>query len=412
MLTPQDLQLLRDLAPQVLGVVARRHRNNFASAEDAVQEALLAAAQKWPEQGIPTNPKAWLIQTALRRMTDLQRNEIARRKREEQVPDFGYLSSSTTPHDDLDDTLNLFFLCCHPSLSQPSAIALTLRAVGGLTTAEIAKAFLVPEATMGQRISRAKQSIAASQIPFEPLTGDERRTRLAAVLHIVYLIFNEGYTASSGTQLHRHDLASEAIRLARLLNTLEPNHGNTQGLLALLLLTDARRHARTAPTGELIPLDQQDRSLWNTAAITEGTHLLQSAMTNPEGVGPYTIQAAIAAIHDEAPSTEQTDWPQILALYDILRKMQPGPLQDLNYAIAEAMVHGPEQALQRLATIQGLDKNHRLAAVRAHLLEMAGDLEHAIEQYRLAASRTANTPEQRYLLTRAAQLAGSSPKQK
>lgn len=413
MTAPLDL-LLRDLAPQVLGVVARRYRNDFASAEDAVQEALLAASQQWPKQGNPDNPKGWLIQTALRRMTDHQRSEIARRKREERVPDFGYLSSTAAAppqQEDLDDTLNLFFLCCHPALSQSSAIALTLRAVGGLTTAEIANAFVVPEPTMAQRISRAKQSISNSHIPFEPLTGNERRTRLTAVLHIVYLIFNEGYTASSGHNLHRHDLAAEAIRLARLLNSLEPVDGNTQGLLALLLLTDARRLARTGPTGELIPLDLQDRSLWNTAAIADGTRLLQTAMTSA-AIGPYTIQAAIAALHDEAPSSAETDWPQILALYDILRRMQPGPLQELNYAIAEAMVHGPEKALLRLDKLQGLDNHHRLPAVRAHLYEMARQPEKAIEHYRLAATLTANSAEQRYLLTRAAALSDCVPKQK
>ena len=338
--------LLRELTPQVLGTVVRRFRD-FAAAEDAVQEASLAAAIQWPREGLPDNPRAWLTQVAFRRMADHIRSESARRRRESEValeagPTRGSRRPSR-PAPQEDDTLVLLFMCCHPALTPASAIALTLRAVGGLTTAEIAHAFLVPEATMAQRISRAKQSIKNSGIPFQLPTPEERAQRLRAVLHVLYLIFNEGYTSSAGPDLRRGDLSHEAMRLTRIVHSLQPDDTEVAGLLALMLLTDARRLARTGAAGELIPLAQQDRALWDKQQIAEGVALLSATL--PKGsVGPYQLQAAIAAVHDEAARAEDTDWPQILALYDLLRRMSDNPMVALNHAIAAAMVHGAARA--------------------------------------------------------------------
>jgi RNA polymerase sigma factor (sigma-70 family) len=405
---PEDL--LRDLAPQVLGALMRRFRD-FDTAEDAVQEALLAAATQWPESGVPDNPRGWLIQVAFRRMTDQYRTLRARRRREQlavsEDPDQQVVPSLDADHaSERDDGLVLLFMCCHPALTPASATALTLRAVGGLTTAEIAGAYMVPEATMAQRISRAKQSIKASGVPFRmPATG-EWPTRLDAVRHVLYLIFNEGYATSGGTSLVRLDLSNEAIRLARMLHRVLPDDAEATGLLSLMLLTDARRPARVGPDGELISLADQDRSKWDRHKIDEGVALVTEAL--PRGnVGPYLLQAAIAALHDEAPSTEATDWPQILALYTLLARMSDNPMIALNQSIAYAMVHGPAAGLERLAALDAdgrLARHHRLAAVRAHLYEMAGNREAAIEHYRLAAERTASIPERNYLLNRAARL--------
>jgi RNA polymerase sigma factor (sigma-70 family) len=407
---PSDLpiaDLLRDLKPQVLGIVVRRFAD-FAAAEDAVQEALVDAAMQWPRQGVPTNPQAWLTQVAFRRMADYIRSESARRRRENEVA----LESSyaSTPADfemsSEDDTLILLFMCCHPALTRASAIALTLQAVGGLTTAEIAHAFLVPEATMAQRISRAKQTIKNSGIPFRLPTQEEREQRLRSVLQVLYLIFNEGYTSSVGSELRRGDLSGEAIHLARILQNLQPDNPEVAGLLALMLLTDARRLARTNAGGDLIPLAQQDRGLWDRKQIAEGIALISDAL--PKGaVGPYQLQAAIAAVHDEANRAEDTDWPQIVALYDLLKDMSDNPMVALNHAVASAMVHGPERGLELLDAIKDDSRvagSHRLDAVRAHLLELAGDHQAAINYYRSAATKTGNLSERNYLLTRAAQL--------
>jgi RNA polymerase sigma factor (sigma-70 family) len=400
--------LLRELTPQVVGVVARRFRD-FASAEDAVQEAMLAAFRQWPKEGVPENPRGWLIRVALRRMTDLARSEMARRERETAMtPEAEPMIEPSEMESNMDpeDTLVLLLMCCHPALSTSSAIALTLRAVGGLTTAEIANAFLVPEATMAQRISRAKQSIKASKAPFRMPNPQERKDRLPAVLHVLYLIFSEGYVSSIGAHLQRLDLACEAIRLTRGARALLPKDAEIAGLLALMLLTNARRNARTGPNEELVPLDKQDRSLWDRAEIAEGTNLLTLALSQG-AVGLYQLQAAIAAIHDEATRAEDTDWPQILALYELLQRLSPSPMVTLNHAIAVAMVHGPERGLERLQT---LDKDERLAghfrldAVRGHLFEKLGDLEKAVEHYRAAATRTTSLPEQNYLMTQAARL--------
>lgn len=404
--------LLRTLAPRVLSAVVRRYRD-FAAGEDAVQEALLAAARQWPEIGAPANPGGWLLRVASRRMTDHIRGEAARRRREAIALE-GEAAVVSPPAGDLDtlvggdDTLNLLFLCCHPALTSSSAIALTLRAVGGLTTAEIAGAFLVPEATMAQRISRAKQTIRASGVPFEAPDAAERGERLRSVLHVLYLIFNEGYAASAGPDLQRADLALEAIRLARAVRALLPDDGEVAGLLALMLLTDARRPARTGPGGELIPLAEQDRGLWDTAAIVEGVALVEASLSQG-AVGPYQLQAAIAAVHDEAERAEDTDWPQILALYGLLERMADNPMVRLNHAVALAMARGPRVGLERLAELETdkrLAGHHRLAAVRAHLLEMAGEHGAAVVAYRAAAGLTASLPEQRYLLEKAARLAG------
>lgn len=409
--TPAGIEpLLRELAPQVLGVVLRRYRA-FDAAEDAVQEALLAAAMQWPGEGMPDSPRAWLIHIALRRMADLARSEVARRRREDAVAADVELEHELTenlePGDgERDDTLILLFMCCHPALTPASAIALTLRAVGGLTTAEIANAFLVPEATMAQRISRAKASIKESGVPFEMPPDAESSERLKSVLHVLYLIFNEGYTSSVGPNLQRSDLANEAIRLTRLVHSLRPDDTEVAGLLALMLLTDARRPARTTADGDLIPLAEQDRSLWDRAAITEGVALVTATL--PKGsVGPYQVQAAIAAVHDEAPRADETDWPQILALYGLLENMADNPMVSLNRAIALAMVKGPRPGLERLSSLEAdgrLAGHHRLHAVRAHLLEMAGNHAEAIVEYRTAANKTASLPEQRHLLARAARL--------
>jgi len=402
--------LLRRLAPQVLGAVARRY-GHFDTAEDAVQEAMIAAATQWPQDGVPDNPRAWLITVASRRLTDLLRREQARRRREDTVAGWTWPDEWLTPAADKtpsesDDTLILLFMCCHPALSPASQIALTLRAVGGLTTAEIARAFLVPEATMTRRISRAKQRIKDSGIPFSLPPRSERTERLGAVLHVLYLIFNEGYASTSGPSLQRTELSAEAIRLTRIVHHLLPDDGEVAGLLALMLLTDARRPARTAPDGALIPMAEQDRSLWNADFIAEGVALITDAL--PRGAtGAYELQAAIAAIHDEAPSAEATDWPQIMALYELLMQISDNPMVTLNYVVAVAMVRGAHTGLdllEKLETDERIAEDHRLYSVRAHLLEMASDPVAAREFYQAAAERTTSYPRQRYLHARAARL--------
>jgi RNA polymerase sigma factor (sigma-70 family) len=404
--------LLRDLTPQVLAAVVRRY-GDFAASEDAVQEALVVAASKWPREGVPDNPRAWLIQVAARRMADHLRTEIARRRRETSVLNTELAEEPALPSPDSEqepereDTLLLLFMCCHPALTRASAIALTLRAVGGLTTEEIAHAFLVPEATMAQRISRAKQLIKKSGVSFRMPTESERDERLEAVLHVLYLIFNEGYASSSGSSLQRVDLASEAIRLSRAVRQLLPADGEVGGLLALMLLTDARRQARSGPDGELIPLDEQDRTLWDREAIREGVALISETLSRG-AIGAYQLQAAVAALHDEAQRSEDTDWPQIQALYGLLLRMTDNPMVALNHAIAAAMVHGPAHGLSLLEPLDSdgrLANHHRLAAVRAHLYERAGDPAAAIPHYRLAAGRTGSLPERNYLLLKAARLA-------
>ncbi|MFI7648940.1 RNA polymerase sigma factor [Micromonospora sp. NPDC049460] len=403
--------LLRDLAPQVLGLLVRRH-GQFDAAEDAVQEALLAAAMQWPEQGLPDNPRAWLLTVAGRRLTDEWRSERARRDREVAVavrePAYATVASPADEEPPAgDDTLTLLFLCCHPALARSAQVALTLRAVGGLTTAQIARAHLVPEATMSQRIRRAKQRIEAAGARFRMPSPGEREERLRTVLQVLYLIFNEGYTASSGPDLHRADLTAEAIRLARTLHRLLPDDGEVSGLLALMLLTDSHRAARTGPAGELVPLAEQDRDRWDAAAIAEGIALVTEALTwSPPG--PYQLQAAIAAVHAEASSAELTDWPQILALYRLLARIAPNPMITLNQAVAVAMVDGPRAGLALLAPLDADDRtagHHRLAAVRAHLLELAGEPRAARAAYLAAARGTTSLPEQRYLELRATRLA-------
>jgi RNA polymerase sigma factor (sigma-70 family) len=402
--------LLRQLAPRALGAVVRRY-GHFDTAEDAAQEALLAAAMQWPKDGIPDNPRGWLITVASRRLTDLLRSEQARQRREDTVarlmlPHQWLAPTADRPASESDDTLILLFMCCHPSLSPASQIALTLQAVGGLTTAEVARAFLVPEATMTRRISRAKQRIKDSGIPFGMPPASERTERLGAVLHVLYLIFNEGYASTSGPSLQRSDLSAEAIRLTRMVHRLLPDDGEVTGLLALMLLTDARRPARTGPDGGLIPMAEQDRTLWNASYIAEGVALITDAL--PRGAtGPYQLQAAIAAIHDEAPSAEATDWPQILALYELLMRTSENPVVALNHAVAVAMVHGPSAGLDLLAKLEADERiagDQRLHAVRAHLLEMAGDRVAARDAYQAAARRATSLPQQRYLHARAARL--------
>jgi RNA polymerase sigma factor (sigma-70 family) len=402
--------LLRELAPQVLGVLVRRH-GQFGACEDAVQEALLQAVTQWRERGVPDSPRGWLITVASRRLIDETRSEHARRRRELDQAARDPLPVAESAADSAparDDGLTLLFLCCHPALSGPSQIALTLRAVGGLSTAQIAAAFLVPEATMAQRISRAKQAIRDSGARFTTPGPAQRGERLHIVLHVLYLIFSEGYATTAGADLLAPQLSAEAIRLTRWLHRLLPGDAEVTGLLALMLLTDARRAARTGPDGQLIPLDEQDRSAWDQAAIAEGVALISAVL--PEGrVGPYQLQAAIAAVHDEAATLAATDWPQILGLYDLLGQVAPSPLVTLNRAVAVAMVAGPAAGLQAVAGL-GADPRmsgyHRLLAVRAHLLEMAGEPAAAAAGYRDAARRATSLPERRYLTARAMRLAG------
>jgi RNA polymerase sigma factor (sigma-70 family) len=406
--------LLRELAPQVLGALVRRH-GQFDACEDAVQEALLAAAVQWAADGVPERPRSWLLTVASRALVDYWRTDRARRRREATAAlDPTQASAVEPPHDaafEAEDAVVLMFLCCHPVLSPPSQLALTLRAVGGLSTAQIAAAFLVPEATMAQRIGRAKQRIRDAGARFVLPPPDERAGRLGVVMHVLYLVFNEGYTASSGPGLHRGDLTAEAIRLTRLLHRLLPGETEVAGLLALMLLTDARRAARTDADGSIVPLAEQDRSRWDCDAIAEGQALLTRTL-GAGPVGPYQIQAAIAAVHDEAADDEQTDWSQILALYEVLGQVAPGPVVALSRAVAMARVHGPRAGLALLGTLDADERmahTHRLEAVRAHLLEQAGDPHAARESYLRAAQMTASLPEQRYLTRRAAQLRALPP---
>jgi RNA polymerase sigma factor (sigma-70 family) len=409
--------LFRELAPQVLGAVVRRY-GDFGAAEDAVQEALAAAALEWPRTGVPENPRAWLIHVAARKLTDQIRSESARRRRETKVvletpPEENVVpppDEAPTQGGEEDDTLVLLFMCCHPALTRPSAIALTLRAVGGLGTAEIASAFLVPEATMAQRISRAKQSIKSSGVGFVMLAPDQRDANLGAVLHVLYLVFNEGYATSSGEVHQRVDLSSEAIRLARALHELLPSSCEVSGLLALMLLTDARRAARSGPNGEIIPLDEQDRALWNQEAIKEGIELVKDASARGPA-GSYLLQAAIAAVHDQAARAEDTDWPEVVALYDELMRMSDNPMIALNHAVAVAMAQGPTEGL---ALLEKLDRDprikdhYRLDAVRGHLLERSGSVAAALPYYCAAAEKTASLPERSYLLLKIGRLRAAS----
>jgi len=406
--SPRIEATLRELAPQVLSLLVRRY-GDFDTGEDAVQEALLAAAVQWPTDGVPDNPKGWLLTVAYRRRTELWRSDTARRRRENFAAALAPPDPEPIPA--VDDTLTLLLLCCHPSLSAVSQVALTLRAVGGLTTAEIARAFLVPEATVGQRVSRAKQRIRASGAEFRMPDHADRWERIAAVLHVLYLIFNEGYTASSGSALHRVELTTEAIRLTRQLRDRLPDDGEVAGLLALMLLTDARRPARTRPDGGLIPLAEQDRRLWDASAIAEGVGLITETLATAP-IGAYQLQAAIAAVHDEAADSQDTDWKQILGLYELLNVIAPGPMVTLNRIVAVAMVHGPRAGLEQLgaaAADPALAGHHRVDAVRAHLLDLAGNHQAARAAYELAARRTLSVPEQRYLESRAAQLAPPTP---
>jgi RNA polymerase sigma factor (sigma-70 family) len=405
-----DLALVRRLAPEVLAMLVRRY-GHFEACEDAVQEALVAASVQWPAEGRPASPKAWLMTVASRRLIDELRSDEARRRREQSDASMAGSEAVTGPA--ADDTLTLLFLCCHPALSAPSQLALTLRAVAGLTTAEIARAFLVPEATMAQRISRAKQKIVEAGASFRPPPEAEWAGRLRVVLHVLYLLFNEGYTATSGPDLVRTDLTSEAIRLTRELLRVVPDDGEVAGLLALMLLTDARRAARTDRDGGIVPLTEQDRTLWDADEIAEGVALVTGSLAS-KPLGPHQVQAAIAAVHDEAERVEDTDWRQILALYGVLQRIAPGPMVALNRAVALAMVEGPEAGLDALDALDALsvddrvNASHRLESVRAHLLEMNGDTEAARNAYVDAARRAVSVPERRYLISRAARLSTSS----
>ncbi|WP_250444458.1 sigma-70 family RNA polymerase sigma factor [Actinotalea sp. C106] len=403
--------LLRELAPQALGAVARR-TTDFGAAEDAVQEALLAAATQWPREGIPGNPRGWLVTVASRRLVEQWRRDSARRSREHLAhPDEDHRAAGA----EQDDSLELLLLCCHPALTPPSQVALTLRAVGGLTTAEIARGLLVPEATVAQRISRAKAAIRRAGARFVLPVATDLPGRVEAVAAVLYLVFTEGHAASSGTAVTRVDLTAEAIRLTRMLvarathaSALEPVRGEVQGLLALMLLTGARRPARVAPDGSLVPLDRQDRTTWDRGLIDEGIALVTGALAR-ERLGPYQLQAAIAAVHAEAATAADTDWPQVLALYDLLLTTAPGPMVTLSRVVAVAMAHDPATGLLELDLVADdpvLVDHHRTHAVRAHLLERSGDLTAAVVEYLTASRGTRSEPERRYLEARAAALIG------
>ncbi len=403
--------LLRHLAPQVLGAVVRRY-GNFDLAEDATQEALLAASRQWPREALPGNPKAWLIKTASRRLIDLLRSDQARRRRETTLanrtrPEGHWTTNDDRDPTDADDTLILLFMCCHPSLTIPSQIAMTLRAVGGLTTGEIARALLVTEETATRRITRAKQSIKDSGLPFAMPSPDERGRRLDTVLHVLYLIFNEGYASTAGPELQRNELAAEAIRLTRMVHSSLPGDSEVGGLLALMLLTHARHRARAGSDGALIPMAEQDRTLWDRNAVAEGVTLLAEILPHGRQTGPYQLQAAIAAIHDEAPDFPSTDWPQVVALYEALLRIDPNPVVSLNQAVAVAMVRGPQAGLDILAELQDdkrINEDRRFHAVRAHLLEMTGERRAALESYDSAAQRAINLQQRRFLHAQAARL--------
>jgi RNA polymerase sigma factor (sigma-70 family) len=394
---------LRELAPQVLAALVRRY-GDFGGAEDAVQEALVVAATSWREQGEPDDPKAWLIRVASRRLANQFRADAARRRREELASSWS-IHRPPDPASDTDDTLVLMVLCCHSSLAPGAAIPLTLRAVGGLTTREIAAAFLVPEATIAQRISRAKAKLREFDEPFRLPDGEDGARRTRSVLHVLYLLFNEGYATSAGAELGRADLAVEAIRLTRMLLDSLPGESQVGALLGLMLLIEARRSARTTPDGALVPLAEQDRSYWNRDLINEGlTHATAALRHAP--VGEYGLQAAINALHAEAPSHQATRWADIATLYERLERLTGNPVVRLNRAVAVAMVEGPAAGLALLADLEGpLGDHHRLAAVRAHLHERAGDREAAVENYRTAASHTGNLREREYLIMQAARVA-------
>lgn len=417
-MSPEPFEdLLRHLAPQVLAALMRRY-GRFDACEDAVQEALLAAAVQWPEEGVPANPYGWLVTVATRRFTDWVRSDAARRRREDAdllaTPPSLLVAAPADepPAGARDDSLTLLFLCCHPSLSPSSQVALTLRAMGGLSTAEIARAYFVPEATMAQRISRAKQTVRRAGARFEPPAA-QRAERLTAVLHVLYLMFNEGYAVTAGPELQRHDLTAEAVRLARLVHRLFPDDGEVAGLLTLMLLTEARRDARTDAAGALVALSDQDRSRWDRDLVAEGVALVTATLARTRALGPYQLQAAIAAVHDEAPRAEDTDWPQVLALYELLERVAPNPMATLGRAVAVAMVHAPAAGLAVVAELEAderMARHHRLHAVRAHLLETAGRSPEALDAYRAAARYATNLPERRYLELRAAKLADAFTK--
>jgi RNA polymerase sigma factor (sigma-70 family) len=393
--------LLRELAPQALAAVARR-RGDFADAEDAVQEALVTASRSWPIDGVPERPLGWLVTVASRRVVDEHRRDVARRRREDVAV---ARDADADPAPGADDTLIMVVLCCHPALRPSSAIPLTLRAVAGLTTREIAAAFLLPEATMAQRISRAKATLRESSEPFALPDANQLADRLRSVLHVLYLMFNEGYATTAGPELARFDLSGEAIRLARVVHAALPDDAEVAGLLALMLLTDARRPARTGQHGELVPLAEQDRSRWNRARIREGVALITATLRRGE-IGAYQLQAAIGAVHDQARRYEDTEWPEILALYRVLERVDgDNPMVTLNRAVATAMVDGPEAGLAVVDTVADqLGDHHRLHAIRGHLLELAGDRDAAVAELRLAAARTASTRERDHLTLKAASL--------
>lgn len=394
--------------PHVLRALLRRH-GDFGQCEDAAQEALEAASRQWPRDGEPADPRGWLVRVASRRLIDRIRSDRARAAREaaeaaEWPRDALVAPSAAADAPDTDDSMQLLLLCCHPALTRASQVALTLRAVAGLSTGQIAAAFLVPETTMAQRVSRAKATLRAAGTRFETPDAAELPSRVAAVLDVLYLVFNEGYTRSEGTQLVDASLADEAIHLTRQLHRALPDHDEVAGALALMLLIHARTRARTDESGDLVPLADQDRRLWDAELIAEGVRILEEVL--PHGhVGAHQLQASIAAVHAEARTPDETDWLQITMLYQMLEHTAPQPTVTLNRAVAVGMAFGPERGLEVVDPLlddPSMRRHHRTHAVRAHLLEMAGRRDEAMEAYTRATRLTASIPEQRYLNARRA----------
>jgi len=395
-------QIYREESARVLATLIRL-LGSFDLAEEATQDAFAAALERWPRQGIPSNPRAWLVSTGRHKAIDLLRRRARFEDKREELLRLAAPQEQAAIEDDMvgDDRLRLIFTCCHPALMIEAQVALTLRTLCRLDTEQIARAFLVPAPTMAQRLVRAKQKIRDAGIPYRVPPAEELAERLAAVMLVVYLVFNEGYNAASGEALIRGELCAEAIRLGRLICELLPEETEARGLLALMLLHDSRRTARTSAGGEIILLDEQDHSLWNQVQIREGLALVESALRG--GSGPYAVQAAIAAVHARAARAEDTDWPQILALYDVLLGMQPSPVIELNRAVAVAMVQGPAEGLRVLAEIEGrgeLRGNHLLPAARGDFLRRLQRWEAAAEAYRAALALAGNDAERRFLRKR------------